>query len=89
MNRLTSTELDYFFSITHNEDFINTRERESYNENVDNALSFYINLRSEISDAKGSLYKLKKEFDSLQKKDLESIRSSGAAPIIDCYKDLA
>lgn len=88
INKLTTTELDYFFSVTHNEEFINTKERESYSENVDNALSFYINLRSEISDSKGSLFKLKEEFDSLPKEELDSIRKSGAAPILDIYKSL-
>lgn len=88
MNKLNTTELDYFFSVTHNVEFINTKERESYSENVDNVLSFYINLRSEISDSKGSLFKLKEEFDSLPKEELDSIRKSGAAPILDIYKSL-
>lgn len=88
MNRLTPMELDYFFSVTHNEEFINTKERESYSENVDKALSFYINLRNEVSDPKGSLFHLKEQFDSLPKEELKSIRTSGAVPIIDVYKKL-
>lgn len=86
INSLNKKELDYFFNIIHNDDFINTKDRPSYNDNVDNALKFYINLRNEISEKRGSLYKLKKEFDSLSKEKTESIRDSAAAPVLNIYK---
>lgn len=88
VNNLNDEEREFFFRIIHNEDFINTRDRISYNTNVDNALSFYINLRNEISDRNGSLYNLKEEFDAIPKKELTSIRESGAVPVLDIYKAL-
>lgn len=87
LNQLQGEERDYFYRLIHNEEFINTRERESYSENVDRALSFYINLRNEISERNGSLYNLKREFDAIPKKELASIRESGAVPILNIYKE--
>ena len=46
-------------------------------ENV-SILKFYVNLRDEISDPKGCLWKLKQEFDSLPKDELNYIKDSFA-----------
>lgn len=85
LNALNSEERPIFFDIIHNEEFVNTKNREHYSENIDKALEFYVNLRNEISEKSGSLYQLKAEFDAIPKAQLQYIRESGAVPVLDFY----
>ncbi len=83
---LDESEQSIFYSVIHNEDFVNAKEHPNYSERIDNALKFYINLRSEITEPQGALYALKKEFDSIPKDKLQYIKTSGAVPVLKKYK---
>lgn len=87
LNELDDNEQGVFYRIIHNEDFVNTTGRPHYSERIDNALQFYINLRNEIAEIKGSLFKLKREFDGIPKEELQYIKKRGAVPIINKYKN--
>ena len=71
--------------ITDHEEFINTNNRPVFSDRINKALLFYINLRNEIAEPNGSLYSLKKEFDSIPKDDLQYIRKRGAVPVLKKY----
>jgi hypothetical protein len=76
MNSLSIQERDTLLSIIHNKNFTQTNKSEDYGERINDVLKFYVNLRDEISDPKGCLWKLKKEFDSLPKDELDYIKDS-------------
>lgn len=88
VNALDDEERKTFFDIIHNEEFVNTKDREHYTENIDAALEFYINLRTAISDKNGALHQLKCEFDSIPKEELIYIKQSGAVPVLNCYLNI-
>lgn len=77
MNSLKQEERELLFSITHGEGFSSWDGTMTSSEKVNAALVFYRNLRNEISEEKGSLYKLKKDFDILDKDEIEYIKESG------------
>ena len=85
LNELDEEEQSVFYGIIHNEDFTNTSTRPNYSKHISDALTFYINLRNEIAEPNGSLYTLKKEFDSIPKDDLLYIKQSGATPVLNKY----
>ena len=76
INSLNKEERDLLFSITHEEGFSSWNGTMTSYEKVNDALEFYRNLRTEISEEKGKLYKLKKEFDLLSISDLEYLKES-------------
>lgn len=86
LDDLDEREQPVFYNIIHNNEFVNTKEHPHYSDRIDNALKFYINLRSEITESRGTLYALKKEFDSIPKDKLQYIKTSGAVPILKKYK---
>ena len=86
LDDLDENEQPIFYNIIHNNEFVNTKEHPHYSEHIDKALKFYINLRNEIAESKGSLYTLKKEFDSIPKEKLQYIKTSGAVPVLKKYK---
>ncbi len=43
---------------------------------------FYTNLRDELEETKGSLYSLKKEFDSLPDEEIKYLKQTGAVPVL-------
>lgn len=86
LDELDEKEQSIFYDIIHNEEFVNTKERQHYSNRIDNALKFYINLRNEISEPTGSLHALKLEFDNIPKDDLLYIKNSGATPVLKRYK---
>ena len=85
LNDLDEEEQGIFYDIIHNEDFINTNNRPFFSDRINKALGFYINLRNEIAEPNGSLYSLKKEFDSIPKEELQYIRKRGAVPVLKKY----
>ena len=85
LNMLDESEQSIFYSIIHNNDYLCIKEHNYYNRNIDDALKFYVNLRDEISNPSGKLYRLKKEFDSIPKDDLLYIKNRGAVPVLDRY----
>ena len=78
MNSLSIQERDTLLSIIHDRNFTQTNMGEDYGERINEVLKFYVNLRDEISDPKGCLWKLKQEFDSLPKDELNYIKDSFA-----------
>lgn len=86
LNELDEKEQKIFYEIIHNEEFVNTKDRQHYSEHIDNALHFYINLRNEVAEPSGSLYKLKKEFDNLPKDEILYLKQTGAVPILEKFK---
>lgn len=86
LDELDEKEQSIFYDIIHNEEFVNTKERQHYSNRIDKALKFYINLRNEISEPTGSLHALKLEFDNIPKDDLLYIKNSGATPVLKKYK---
>lgn len=86
LDDLDENEQPIFYNVIHNDEFVNTKEHPHYSEHIDKALKFYINLRNEIAESKGSLYTLKKEFDNIPKDKLQYIKTSGAVPVLKKYK---
>ncbi len=76
MNSLNEEERKLLFSITHKEGFSSWDGNETPKKKVNEALKFYRNLRDDIAKEKGSLYELKKEFDTLDKDSIEYIKES-------------
>ena len=77
MNSLNHEERELLFSIIHGEGFTSWDGTTTSFEKVNVALEFYRNLRNEISEEKGFLHNLKKEFDLLDKNEIEYIKDSG------------
>ena len=78
INALSSSESELFFTIIHASDFSQPEYKEEYGERINYALSFYVNMRDEISDTDGKLKALKDEFDSLPKSEIDYIKQSFA-----------
>ena len=76
INALSSSESEVFFTIIHASDFSQPEYKEEYGERINHALSFYVNMRDEISDSDGNLKALKDEFDALEKSELSYIKES-------------
>lgn len=76
INALSEVEWDALCAIIHKNDFSSWEGVETSSERVNHALSFYRNLRNEVSEKTGKLFTLKKEFDALSRKDLEYIKDS-------------
>ena len=85
LNELDEEEQTIFYDIIHNDSYLNTCARIHYGGRIANALLFYTNLRNEITEPNGSLYSLKREFDSVPKEDLLYIKESGAVPVLKKY----
>lgn len=81
LNALSREEQMVFYGIIHAKDFIQTKAHSNWGANINHALSFYVNLRDSISKSNGELYKLKQEFDSLPKEELEYIKTRRLQPL--------
>ncbi len=86
LDALTNEEQTIFYETIHTEEFVNTKDKKHYGENLDKALMFYINLRNEVRESTGFLYSLKKEFDNLPKEELLYLKQTGAVPVLKKYK---
>lgn len=82
ISELNAEEQSLLFSIIHAENFTQPDSSADYGERVNYALSFYKNYRDDISESDGSLYSLKKEFDSIPKAELNYIKTSGNGIIV-------
>ena len=81
LNALSQEEQMIFYGIIHSKDFAQTKEHPNFGANVNRALGFYVNLRDAISKSNGELYKLKQEFDSLPKEEIEYIKTRRLQPL--------
>ncbi len=68
INNLSETEKAYFIEYLNSED-----DGAPQHTFIEELKPFYVNLRDQIVNPNGSLYELKKEFDSLSKKEKEDI----------------
>ena len=84
LNRLDDSEQSVFYEIIHNNEFVSIKQTH-YGKNIDEALKFYVNLRDEITEPTGTLFRLKKEFDSIPKNNLLYIKNRGAVPVLEKY----
>ena len=89
LNALTTKEQKVFYAIIHDKNFSQPIFKEEYGERLNHALTFYINMRNEITSPSGKFYDLKKEFDALPKKDTEYIKNSFAGVLsVFCNQNL-
>lgn len=82
LNDLSDEEQAIFYEVIHNEDASAIKKCQKYNEHINNAFKFYINLRDELEGTKGSLYMLKREFDSLPDEEIKYLKQTGAVPVL-------
>ena len=85
LDALDENESTVFYSIIHNDEFVNQKKQMAYGSRINNALRFYDNLRDEITNPKGSLHTLKKEFDSIPKDDNNYIKNGRYSPVLKKY----
>lgn len=76
MNSLNEEERKILYSITHSEGFSSWNGVETQSSKVNKVLEFYRNMRNDISEKNGKLFKLKNEFDALGKESIEYIKDS-------------
>lgn len=82
VNALSKKDQIVFFDIIHDKDFNPAIIDSSLSAKLQKVLSFYKNMRNEVSSSGGELYELKQEFDELPRKTLDYIKDSFAGTII-------
>ncbi|MCQ2344062.1 MAG: hypothetical protein MJ002_03950 [Paludibacteraceae bacterium] len=76
MNDLSLDERDELFDVLHNNSFTSYSGNHNHSVKVSAVLEYYRNFRDAVTDKNSDLYKLKAEFDTIDKKKLEKYKNT-------------